>query len=237
MIFLFPVFLKIKEVTDGLPGALAICHALLRLGKKVTLIVDHSNATLFNLCTDYMSSIDSLTSKISVLLLENVQDMMRDVSQPVFDCLVAVGRAGRNKDGSYMSTSEVDCSKYVNRIDDLFLKALEDPRVLTIGVGGNGNEVGMGKVTEAVNKHITGGSRIGCVVPTDYLITTGVSNWGGDALAAGLYAVSQCQLHWRYRHHGVNAETPPTLDINNFVNTERVCMYINLATILIDSRD
>lgn len=171
-----------------------------------------------------MSSTDSLTSKISVLLLENVQEMIGDMnrSQPVFDCLVAIGRAGRNKDGVYMSTSELDCSKYVNPIDGLFVKALQDPRVLTIGIGASGNEVGMGKVAGAVTEHITGGSKIGCVVSTDYLITAGVSNWGGDALAAGLYAVSQCPLHWRYRNHGVNAETPPTLDINDFVNTERV---------------
>ena len=68
---------QVKEATDGLPGALAVCHALLSLGKKVTLVVDRSNATLFNLCTEYTSSIGGLNSKISIQLLENVQAAMK----------------------------------------------------------------------------------------------------------------------------------------------------------------
>ena len=35
-----------------------------------------------------------------------------------------------------------------------------------------------------MEKHIEGGPRIACVTPTDVLLTAGVSNWGGYAVAA-----------------------------------------------------
>ena len=211
-----------KEETDGLPGALAICQALLCLGKEVTLIVDSSNATLFNLCADYMTSIGGLKSKLPVLLLETVRELAKNSSEPLFDCLLAIERAGRNKNGTYLSMKGRDVSDYVDPIDTLFEDALRDPLVTTIGIGDGGNELGMGKVNKAVCGHIPDGNNIGCVVSSDCLIAAGVSNWAGHALAAGLYAVSLCPLHWRYRNRGINAETPSTLDINDFINHERV---------------
>ena len=215
-----------KEETDGLPGALAICQALLCLGKEVTLIVDSSNATLFNLCADYMTSIGGLKSKLPVLLLKNVKEMVpRSSSEPLFDCLLAIERVGRNKNGKYLSMKGNDVSDYVDPIDTLFEEALRDPLVTTIGIGDGGNELGMGKVNEAVREHIPDGDEIGCVVSSDCLIAAGVSNWAGHALAAGLYAVSLCPLHWRYRNHGINAKTPPILDINDFINLKRVNIY------------
>ena len=219
---------EIKEETDGLPGALAICHALLCLGKEVTLVADESNATLFNLCADYMTSIGGLKSKISVVLLESVREMKESSAHPLFDCLLAIERVGPNKDGAYLTMKGRDVAEFVDPIDGLFEEVRGDPRVTTIGIGDGGNEVGMGKVHAAVYEHIPLGSQIGCVVTTDCLIASGVSNWAGHALAAGLYAVSQCPLHWRYRNRGVDAETPPTsLDITDFVNTERVSqLYI-----------
>ena len=122
-----------------------------------------------------------------------------------------------------MTAAGLNCSEFVDPIDSLFEEALADPRVVTVGVGSSGNEVGMGKVASSVREHVEGGSRIGCVVGSDCLIAAGVSNWAGHALAAGLYAVSRCPLHWRYRHRGVNSEIPPTLDIKDFVNSEWVC--------------
>lgn len=220
---------EVKEETDGLPGALSICHALLCLGKEVVLVVDTSSATLFNLCADYMASIGGLKSKIPVLLLENAKEMMQNTSsdsRPAFDCLVAIERVGKNRNGKYLTMTGKDVSDYVDPIDSLFEEAMDHPLVTTIAIGDGGNELGMGKVGKAIQQHITKGAEIGCVVSSDCLIAAGVSNWAGQALAGGLYAVSSCPLHWRYRKHGINAETPPVLDINDFVNTERVSCSI-----------
>ena len=224
---------EVKEETDGLPGALAVCQALLCLGKEVTLIVDVSNATLFNLCADFMTSIGGLKSKITVLLLENARELIQQEedasasdSSPYFDCLLAIERVGRNKDGAYRSMKGHNISEYVDPIDSLFEEAQRNPLVTTIGIGDGGNELGMGKVFEAVREHIPSGEKIGCVVPSDCLIAAGVSNWAGHALAAGLYAVSTCPLHWRYRNQGIDAETPPQRDLNDFVNTEQVYIQV-----------
>ena len=66
--------------------------------------------------------------------------------------------------------------------------AAADARVRTSGVGDGGNEIGMGKITEAVHSNITNGTKIGCVTPTDNLLVCSVSNWGGYAIAAALEA-------------------------------------------------
>ena len=75
-------------------------------------------------------------------------------------------------------------------LDELFLLAQQTTqgRVVTTGIGDGGNEVGMGKVVEAVHQHINNGVSIGCTTPADFLITASVSNWGGYALAAALAA-------------------------------------------------
>lgn len=63
-------------------------------------------------------------------------------------------------------------------------------RLVTIGIGDGGNEVGMGKVYDRiVNSTVPNGSTIACTVAADHLLVCAVSNWGGYALAAALAAV------------------------------------------------
>jgi hypothetical protein len=62
-----------------------------------------------------------------------------------------------------------------------------DPPSVTIGIGDGGNEIGMGKVAwDVIRRNITNGDKIACRVATDYLITSGISNWGAYGLAAGV---------------------------------------------------
>ena len=212
---------EVKEETDGLPGALAICQALLCLKKQVTLIADTSNAALFQSCVEHMVSVGGLKCAVRVLPLSRARELWEggSESRPVFDCLLAIERAGRSKDGAYCTMKGRDVSEQVDPVDDLFEEAQKNRLVTTIAIGDGGNELGMGKVYEAVKQHIPLGEEIGCVVGSDFLIVSGVSNWAGYALAAGLYIVSSCPLHWRYRNHGIDAESPPELDISAFLNT------------------
>ena len=63
---------------------------------------------------------------------------------------------------------------------------MAEDRPVTIGIGDGGNEIGMGSITPTtMAKNIIDSQRIHCVVPCDYLIVSGVSNWGAYALAAG----------------------------------------------------
>ena len=76
------------------------------------------------------------------------------------------------------------------------------------GIGDGGNELGMGKVKDIIHRDIPNGPTIACAITSGYLLTAGVSNWGGYALATALYLVSRCPIHDRYRRRAVGY--PPT---------------------------
>ena len=60
-------------------------------------------------------------------------------------------------------------------------------RMTSIGIGDGGNEVGMGAVYDLVcNSTIPLAADIACVVPTDHLLVSSVSNWGAYALSASV---------------------------------------------------
>ena len=83
----------------------------------------------------------------------------------------------------------IEASQFNAPIDELFSMASGQVRKISIGDGGN--EIGMGNLYELVSKHVPGGAKIGCRVQTDHLITAGVSNWGGYALACALYLMQK----------------------------------------------
>lgn len=78
-----------------------------------------------------------------------------------------------------------DLTAQCGPLDELILLATT-LGVHTTGIGDGGNEVGMGKVCRRVAAHITYGETIACATSTTYLVTAGVSNWGGYALCAAL---------------------------------------------------
>ncbi len=60
-------------------------------------------------------------------------------------------------------------------------------KITTVGIGDGGNEIGMGKIPwDVIRRNIPRGGLVACRVPTDYLIVSGISNWGAYALAAGV---------------------------------------------------
>ena len=219
---------EVKEETDGLPGALAVCQALVTLGKEVTLVVDEGREKLYTSCVEHMVEVGALQAgSVAVMPFKEAKKKMKDApssSPPVYDCLVAIERAGLNSHGSYCTVKGKDVSQYVEPIDELFEVAQRNPHITTVGVGDGGNELGMGKVYDSVVKNIPLGETIACCVSADFLIAAGVSNWGGYALACGLYVGSGSPFHWRYRNHTINADQPPQFDVHRFLPTaEQVC--------------
>ena len=95
--------------------------------------------------------------------------------------------------------------------------ALATSLIGTIGIGDGGNEIGMGKVLDSVKEHIPYGEKIACRIGADQLITAGVSNWGGYALATSLYILQYCPVHSRYLRRGIGEYRPLALD--KFVNS------------------
>ncbi|XP_028994826.1 D-glutamate cyclase, mitochondrial [Betta splendens] len=200
--------------TDGPPGAVAMATMLLSLGKQVTLVTDKRALELNQAIIDEAVKTGVLKTHIPLITFEDngpdsALDFLchhGDASQPRFDHLMAIERIGRAGDGNYYNMREVNIKHLVDPIDDLFIAAKNIRGIVTTGIGDGGNELGMGKVKEKVKSLMPKGDLIACDVAADYAITAGVSNWGGYAVACGLYLLHTCPSHRRYLKKGVGED-------------------------------
>ncbi|KAM5337484.1 D-glutamate cyclase, mitochondrial isoform 2-T5 [Glossophaga mutica] len=204
----FPTHFKHEppEETDGPPGALALAAFLQALQKGVSMVVDQRALSLFEKLVEEAVEQGVLETQIPVLTYPGgsagaARELLLgdgDPRSPRFDHLVAIERTGRAADGNYYNARKMNIKHLVDPIDDLFLEAQKIPGISSTGVGDGGNELGMGKVKEAVKSHIRNGDVIACDVGADFAVIAGVSNWGGYALACALYILNSCEVHGRY---------------------------------------
>ncbi|NWZ76542.1 GLUCM protein, partial [Poecile atricapillus] len=194
------------EENDGPPGALAIAAMLQALEKQVAIVTDQRAMDLNKKIIEEAVQLGILKKPIPLLSYqrESADSALMflcengDPGRPRFDHLVAIERAGMAADGNYYNARKVNIKHLVDPIDELFLAAQTIPGVTTTGVGDGGNELGMGKVKDAVKKHIKNGDVIACDVEADFTVVAGVSNWGGYAMACALYVLRCCEIHERY---------------------------------------
>ncbi|XP_075386894.1 D-glutamate cyclase, mitochondrial isoform X2 [Tenrec ecaudatus] len=205
------------EENDGPPGTLALGAFLQALGKKVSMVVDRRALDLHEKLIEEAVEQGVLKSRIPLLTYQGGSEGEAqaflcedgDPKTPRFDHLVAIERAGRAADGKYYNARKVNIKHLVDPIDDLFLAAHKIPGVSSTGVGDGGNELGMGKVKEAVRRHIRNGAVIACDVEADFAVIAGVSNWGGYALACALFILNTCAVHGRYLRRAVGLPRAP----------------------------
>jgi hypothetical protein len=118
--------------------------------------------------------------------------------------MVFVEKPGPNRLGVYHSMRGLDVTR--NHVDVMpALTYAEENDVLTLGIGDGGNEVGMGRVEEAVRKYVPYGNICNCPCRggiasstlTDHLIISTTSNWGAYVLSAAIYrltGVKECLI-------------------------------------------
>lgn len=94
-------------------------------------------------------------------------------------------RVGRNAQGIYCNMRGVDFGHGRARVDHVFDEALRRG-IPSVAVGDGGNEIGMGLVPEAVQRHVPHGERIGAVTAADVLVTAACSNWGCYGIVAAM---------------------------------------------------
>ncbi|NXK97882.1 GLUCM protein, partial [Formicarius rufipectus] len=199
------------EENDGPPGALAIAAILQALEKEVAIVTDQRAMALNKKIIEEAVQLGILKKPIPLLSYqrESADSALMflcengNPGRPRFDHLIAIERAGMAADGNYYNARKVNIKHLVDPIDELFLAAQTIPGVTTTGVGDGGNELGMGKVKDAVKKHIKNGDVIACDVEADFTVVAGVSNWGGYAIACALYLLRACEVHERYLRNGV----------------------------------
>ena len=110
--------------------------------------------------------------------------------------LVAIEKNGPNVKGIYHETSGADNSDCVAKAGRLFEEAARE-KVLTIGIGDRGNEIGFGAIQAVPRKLLPFGRKCTCpcgagvvdATTVDVLVTAAVSNWGAYEIAARLAAL------------------------------------------------
>ncbi|NXC14893.1 GLUCM protein, partial [Corythaeola cristata] len=199
------------EENDGPPGALAIAAILQAFEKEVAIVTDQRAMNLNKKIIEEAVQLGILKRPVPLLSYqkESADSALMflcengNPERPRFDHLIAIERAGMAADGNYYNARKVNIKHLVDPIDELFLASQTIPGVTTTGVGDGGNELGMGKVKDAVKKHIKNGDVIACDVEADFTVVAGVSNWGGYAIACALYILSTCEVHDRYLRKAV----------------------------------
>lgn len=154
--------------TDGPPGAKVLGDALSQLGVAVDYLTDARNAPL-----------------LEALDVAPVLEHERYLDKAAPTHLISVERVARARDGRYRNMRGVDISATTAPLDGLFLEATRRG-LTTVGIGDGGNEIGMGRVFAETLEAIPHGRDIASVVPADFCIAAGVSNWGAYGLAGAL---------------------------------------------------
>nr|XP_023683233.1 D-glutamate cyclase, mitochondrial isoform X2 [Paramormyrops kingsleyae] len=206
------------EETDGPPGAVAMVAMLQALGKRVAILTDQRALDMHRGIMEDAVKKGIIKTEVPLLSFQKTSSESAlhflchdgDPGKPRFDHLVAIERSGRAADGNYYNMRGINIKHLVDPIDDLFVTASSIPGISTTGIGDGGNELGMGKVKDAVRTYMPNGNLIACDVAADFAVTAGVSNWGGYAIACGLYILSLCPVHERYLRKGLG--TPPSPD-------------------------
>jgi hypothetical protein len=187
--------------TDGPNGAFALALCGVALGYKVIIATDDCNKAvfergldaLFHSCRDILNGNDGY---IELKAFPEESKMTSDQETELnelgkADLIIACERAGPSSDGKCYTMRGIDMNAHgliapLHRVVEL---ARSHDGAKFIGIGDGGNELGMGKVIEAVHEHIPLGEKIGCVVEADYLVAASVSNWGAYALAGAAAVV------------------------------------------------
>lgn len=107
--------------------------------------------------------------------------------------VIAIEKGGMNEKGIVHTSRGHDTTEHMAKIDFLIDQAREK-KVLTIGIGDGGNEIGMGNIREVIRQRLPFGSECRCpcglgiapVTEVDVLVASTVSNWGAYGVAAGL---------------------------------------------------
>lgn len=174
--------------TDGPLGALAMARALVRLGKRVTILTDELSKRMMEAAIERSGLKEAMESLLifPLSLPEDELSSYFERTSQSFDHLVAIERCGAAADGKYYNMRALDVTPFNAPIDRFFVFCREIKKMGTTGIGDGGNEIGMGKVINLVKEHVPRGEIIACATATDHLIVTGISNWGGYALAGSL---------------------------------------------------
>jgi hypothetical protein len=207
--FFVPPFMS--EETDGPIGAASLSRALsLGFGANVVICTEPMNVPrMVQLCQAsglrpkvLNNSERPLLHAAEVGILESPRDIekarkhavaMIELLQP--SAIVFVERPSMNSKGVWHNSMLHDVTPIVGKADFLAKEAIKR-RILTIGIGDGGNEIGMGIIEKEVREIIPAFSSCHCgcgggtaaATSTDVLVVGSTGNWAIYAIEATLAA-------------------------------------------------
>lgn len=184
--------------TDGPIGSALLAATLLEVGISVRIVTD-------SLCYQTVKTAviaAGVSSKIpfDIVAVGEVKENQHSVASllefwkslasPVSH-IISIERPGPGKDDIVRNMRGEDVTAYTAPLHLLF----ESEKIITVGIGDGGNELGMGNIPrEVIANSVRHGEEIACRIKCDYLIVCGVSNWGATAI---LLALSLLRSDWK----------------------------------------
>jgi len=187
-VFLFTGFVVPKLYpqgeNDGPLGTIVLSRALERIGLVPTIWVD----------PQLLDSAMWLGAELGIeapIRAIDLDELGRSGNQPT--AAVAIEKPGQNEMGVMHTFDGIAIASGSIPIDHLFHEWAE-AKILTLGIGDRGNEIGFGRIRDEVAKlrPETASCRCGCgagvvsSTPTQLLLPAAVSNWGAYGIAASL---------------------------------------------------
>jgi hypothetical protein len=169
--------------TDGPMGTFFLARALNQLGFHAVIVTDE-------ICRDYFTGVD--TEYVAYDAGEEVFEELLQKHDPV--CCISVERCGRNQFQDYANMRGVSIKSHTAPIDRMFQMAMEQ-KIMTIGVGDGGNEIGMGNLKKEIHQYL---ALEPCQVEVTYPVIATVSNWGAYGLIAYLSILPKFEVFWSY---------------------------------------
>ncbi len=190
-----PLYLPAGE-TDGPPGATQLARLVSALGGVPILLTEAdyvANLEATALATGLGLRAPEVTRQVayttSVLALSNGAEAEAEAESLLarFDpcLLISIEKIGPNAAGIAHSASGTPTGETRARAECLFDLAA-GRGIPSLGIGDNGNEIGFGKILDAVHQHKPRGDVLGTRVATDVLVPANCSNWGAYGIAAAL---------------------------------------------------
>ena len=176
--------------TDGPPGTASLGRALRAVGVEVTYITDAASLP------PLQAALATLGEPTRILTFHAAGDAAltarRLLAEHAPTHLVAIERPGRTRGGDYLSMRGESVGEWNAALDELFLEAPR--RVVTVGVGDGGNEIGMGALRARLSRAGARIRKVASVVPARHPVVAGVSNWGAYGIVVELARLAKRPL-------------------------------------------
>jgi hypothetical protein len=176
--------------TDGPPGTASLGRALRALGAEVTYITDAAALP------PLQAALKVLGEPSGILTFHAGGDAAltarRLLAEHAPTHLVSVERPGRTRGGEYLSMRGESIGEWNGALDELFVQAPR--RVVTVGVGDGGNEIGMGALRARLARAGARVAKAASVVAARHVVVAGVSNWGAYGIVVELARLSKRPL-------------------------------------------